>query len=62
MDLLVFHEFGSSLVQEFELFQEFEVFEKCCEFLKAWQVWRSAVASQGLAVDQSLDGEKNCVV
>jgi len=45
-----FHEYESSLVWEFNLF---------CEILKNLGVWRSTVAAEGLAADQSSGGEKN---
>jgi len=63
-----FHEFESSLVQEFKLFQEFELFwefalfQKFCEILKNSQAWHSAIAAGVLALDWSLGGEKNCIV
>jgi len=31
---LIFHEFGSSLVWEFELFQEFGLFQEFCKIYK----------------------------
>ena len=56
--LLLFQEFESSHVWEFELFQEVGCFQEFCELLENRRVWRSVITAQGLAADQSLGGGK----
>jgi len=57
-----FHEIESSLGQEFELFREFSLFWEFYEIHENCDFPGSASAPQGLAVNQSSGGEKNCVV
>ena len=57
-----FSKFKTSIVQKFKLFWDFGgFFRSLANFSKIW-VQGSVIAAWGLAANQSLGGEKNCIV